>query len=224
MRNILVAGLAAVCLVGVARAHFVFVVPSADGAQVRVVFSEDLEADDAVDIAKIAGLKLTLRDAAGKTTPLVAEKAEHSLKAAVPGSGARTVFGSLDYGVIQKGESPAFLLRYHPKAILGTPADGGKLGDTALLEVVPVGEPGKLRFQVLAQGKPVVDADVTVLVPGEKVQKVKTDKEGFTAVFAQTGRFGVWARRTETASGESAGKKYAEIRDYATLVYDAPTK
>jgi uncharacterized GH25 family protein len=225
MRRFLAAALAIPFLLQFASAHFVFVVPAADGTKAEVVFSESLEPDDAVDIAKIAGVKLTVRDAAGKTNPVVCEKGEHALKVAIPGSGSRIVFGQLDYGVVQKGEAPAFLLRYYPKTIVGPlPADGGKLGDAALLEVVPVGEAGKLRFQVLAQGKPVADASMTVLVPGEKPQVVKTDKDGFSPAFAQVGRFGVWARRVETASGESAGKKYAEVRDYATLVCDVAGK
>lgn len=224
MRRFCVSAAALLAFASLGRAHFVFVVPTADGAAAQVVFSETLEPDDAVDVAKIAGLKLSLRDAAGKTTDLTCTPAEHGLKVSLAGSGARVVFGRLDYGVLQKGDAPAFLLRYHPKTILGgLPADGGKLGDAAL-EIVPVAEAGKVRFQVLAQGKPVPEAGMTVLAPGEKPQQVKTDTDGFSPPFEQPGRFGVWARHAQPAAGERGGKKYAEVRDYATLVVDLPRR
>jgi len=60
--------LALFCLVvGVtaAQAHFVFIVPDATGAGAKVVFSDSLSPDENVPIAKIANLKLFLRDASG---------------------------------------------------------------------------------------------------------------------------------------------------------------
>jgi uncharacterized GH25 family protein len=77
-----------------------------------------------------------------------------------------------------------------------------------------------VKFQVLAEGKPLADAEVTVLVPGEAKKAVKTDKEGFTETFAPSGRYGVFARYTEMAGGELAGMKFTETRHYATLVVD----
>ena len=76
---------------------------------------------------------------------------------------------------------------------------------------------------MLAKGKPVADAEVTVLLPGDERKKVVTDKAGYTPVFEAAGRYGVWARHFETVSGESGGQKYEEVRHYATLVVDAGT-
>lgn len=216
MFGALIVGLIAVAA---ARGHFTFVVPDAGGASAKVIFSDDLKPDTSVSVEKIAGTKLTLRDAAGKDTPLELKKGEGCYLVNLPGSGARVIFGTTDYGVMQKGESKPYLLVYHPKALVGdVPAKAAAVG--ARLEVVPAGEPGKPRFRVLADGKPAAEVEVTVLVPGSAKQMVKTDKEGLTPAFAAAGRYGVFARWTEAKAGEHAGKKYEEVRHYATLVAD----
>ena len=208
-----------------ARGHFVFVVPDEkDPAKALVVFSEELDPDSAVTMEKIGGLKLQVRDAGGKTTDVSFEKGKHSFTAKVPGNGSRVVFGSVAYGVLQKGDAKPFLLLYHPKAIIGAvPADGGKISGS-VAELVPVVGGGKVKFQLLASGKPVAGAEVTVYLPTGDREKVKTDKEGFTREFAGAGRYGVWTRYAETTAGERDGKKYEELRHYPTLVVDVPAK
>jgi uncharacterized GH25 family protein len=216
MFGALVVGLFAVAA---AHGHFTFVVPDASGSSAKLIFSDDLNPDTNVSVEKIAGTKLTLRDAAGKDTPLELKKGEGCYLVSLPGSGPRVVFGTTDYGVMQKGDAKPYLLVYYPKALVGeVPAKAATVG--ARLEVVPAGEPGKPRFRVLADGKPAAEAEVTVLVPGSAKQMVKTDKEGLTPAFAASGRYGVFARWTEAKSGEHAGKKYEEVRHYATLVAD----
>jgi uncharacterized GH25 family protein len=206
-----------------ARAHFVFVVPDPkDPAKAVVVFSEELEPDEAVTMDKLAGLKLQAREADGKPTDATFTKGKHSFAVAVPGSGSRVVSGSVNYGVLQKGDAKPFLLVYHPKAIVGAvPADGGK-GTVAAAEVVPAVAGGKVKFRLLAGGKP--DAEATVLLPDGAKEKAKTDKDGFTKEFAGAGRYGVWVRYTEAKAGELDGKKYEEVRHYPTLVLDVPAK
>jgi hypothetical protein len=205
--------------VALAHGHFTFIVPDAGGSSAKVVFSDDLNPDMNVNIEKIAGTKLTLRDAAGKDSPLEMKKGEGCYLVNLPGSGPRVVFGTTEYGVSQKGDAKPYLVVYYPKALVGdVPAKAAAVG--AKLEVVPAGESGKPRFRVLADGKPAAEAEVTVLVPGSAKQMVKTDKDGLTPAFAASGRYGVFARWTEAKSGEHAGKKYEEVRHYATLVAD----
>lgn len=206
--------------VALAQAHFPFIVPEADGAKVKVVFSDTLEPDTNVNIEKLTGTKLTLRDASGKESPLEWSKGAGFYLVNVPGSGPRMVFGITDYGVLQKGEGKPFRLVYHPKAVLGDLGRAATLGDRAAFEIVSVGDAGKVKFQVLASGKPLADCETTVLLPGGKKSAVKTDADGFTPAFEQTGRFGVYAKRFEAKSGEHAGQKYDEVRHYATLVAD----
>ena len=62
--------------VSVAQGHFPFIVPEGKGETAKVVFSDSLEPDTKVNIEKLAGTKLVLRDAAGKETPLEWKKGE----------------------------------------------------------------------------------------------------------------------------------------------------
>lgn len=203
-----------------ARAHFPFVVPEANGAKAQVVFSDSLGPDENVAIARIEKTKLFVRDAAGKDAPVPWTKGEHSLKCDLPGSGLRTVYGTTDFGVLQRGDQKPFRLLYYPKAVVGArPFDAAPLGTAAAVELVPVGSAGKLQFRFLKAGKPVADADVTVMVPGAKEsKKVKADKDGLTPAFAEAGAFGAYAFAGESGAGEEGGKKYDQTRHYATLV------
>lgn len=221
MRWYLSVAMAVALVAGPARAHFVFVVPQKDGTSVKVVFSDSLEPDENVDIAKIAGLKLTGRYDGGKHAPIECKKGEHCLTGTLGLVDPRVVFGSLDYGVIQRGEAKPFLLKYHPKAVFaGTDTRAATLGEAADLEIVPVTESGKTRFRLLAKGKPVADAEGGVLLPDGKKEKVNTDADGYTPAFTQTGRYAAYLRLTEAKAGEHDGKKYEEVRHYATLVVD----
>ena len=94
------------------------------------------------------------------------------------------------------------------------------IGAKQALEVVATGGGGKVKFQVLAAGKPLADSEVTVIVPGGSKKMVTTNKEELTPEFDGPGRYGVFARQIEAKPGEHAGKKYDEARHYATLVCD----
>lgn len=193
--------------------HFVYIVPQSDGKTLQVVFSETLEEDPAVSLGPIAKLQLLTRGATGADTALDAQAHDHSMTARAPVNGI--VHGTITYGISTRGGQP-FLLKYHPKAILGSiPADRQSLGN---VELVPTSLPQGLRFQVLSQQKPVAQADVTVLLPDNTSKKVTTDAEGWTPRFEAPGRYGAWARVVEKSAGEHEGQKYTEIRHYPTLV------
>jgi hypothetical protein len=219
MYRMLGAAVVGLFAVAAAHGHFTFVVPDAGGSSAKVIFSDDLNPDMNVNVEKIAATKLTLRDAAGKDSPLDLKKGEGCYLVSLPGGGPRVVFGTTEFGVSQKGDAKPYLLVYYPKALVGdVPAKAATLGTK--LEVVPAGGPGKPRFRVLTDGKAAAEVEVTVFVPGSAKQMVKTDKDGLTPAFAANGRYGVFARLTETKAGEHAGKKYEEVRHYATLVAD----
>lgn len=208
--------------VAVANAHFPFVVPDEKGQSAKVVFSDNLEPDENVNIEKIASTKLTLRAADGKESTLEWKKETGFYALNVSGSGDRVVYGVTDYGVLQKGDDKPFKLAYYPKAVLGAP--GAKpVGEKLALEVVAeVAAGAKVRFQVLTAGKAVAESEVTVILPGGTKKMAKTDKDGFVGGFEGAGRYAVIAKRVEAKSGEHAGKKFDEIRSYATLVCDVP--
>lgn len=206
-----------------ARAHFIFVVPDPGAKTAKVFISEDLKPDESVDVGLVAGAKLNLRGAGGSDTSLMMTKASDAYQVALD-EGTRLVYGVVDLGLTQRGASAKpHLLIYYPKTIVGNALGGDvTLGGKTPVELVPVGEPGALRLRLLTRGRPAANAEITVIMPDGTQKKVTTDDSGETEVFAQTGRFGAWARFWEPATGERDGKKYEELRHYATLVFDAP--
>jgi N-acetylneuraminic acid mutarotase len=207
---------------GQASAHFIFVVPGPGADKAKVIMSETLTPDEAVDSELISKTTLEVRGADGSDTKvLLSNKKEHSFGIVVPGDGVRVVHGDLVYGVEDHGPKP-FLLTYHPKTILGNPFDSKTtLGEkTAKAEIVASGKPGAVVFQVLFAGKPAAAAKATVVFPDGKEKAVTTDADGKTPAFTEAGRFGVWARCVEPGSGEMNGKAYTESRHYPTLVLD----
>lgn len=221
MYRMLSAAVLALLTVSLAEGHFAFIVPTDKGDGAQVIFSDDLKPDTNVNIEKIANTKLTLRDSAGKESALEWKKGEGFYAVTVPGSGTRVVYGVTDYGVLQKGEGKPFKLTYLPKAVFGpATAKEATVGDKLELEVLVAGSPGKTKFQVLATGKPLPEAEVTVVLPDGAKKPVKTDKEGFTPEFDARGRYAVVAKKIEAKTGEHAGKKFDETRTYATLVCD----
>lgn len=205
-----------------AQAHFVYVVP--DGKKsAKVIFSDSLEPDAGVSVTKIKSTKLFYFDGSsdeGKPLTLKEEKDHYSVE--VPGKGSRVVYGSTEYGVLKKGDAKPFRLIYYPKAIFGEINEETQIVGKALpIEIVPVPASDKIRFRVIAKGKPLAETEVSVATPkSDKGEKVTTDKEGFTKAFDAKGTYGLWTRHSENATGEVGGMKYEEVRSYATLVVE----
>ena len=218
------------CVALAARAHFVFVYVPDAGTEARLVFGHKAEPDPDAFPTRAEKTTLTARDAAGKETKLTTEKgAGNFFRAKLAAEKPVIVFGTTEAGVTQRGDNPPALTWYYPKVVIGDPFAKGIEVGTAPLDVVPVRAGDKVRFKVLAAGKPVPDIDVTVGPPGtaeDQAQTVKTDKDGLTVGFGERGRYCVAARRAEDKPGELGGKKYATVRHIATLVFDfgAPNK
>ncbi len=214
---------ALLALTTVVSAHFVFVVPQPGAAMAQVILSEDLNASEEVDAGLIGKAKLSLRGANGHETPLALVKAEHAYVTALPGDGQRLIHGVVDLGLMQHGPGRPYVLVYYPKTIVGDAFDPKAVvaGETPV-EIVPEGKPGAMMLKLLAHGKPVSQAEVTVILPDKTQQKLTTDENGFTAALLPAGRYGAWARYWEPIGGERDGKSYAETRNYATLVFDVP--
>jgi len=205
-----------------AQAHFVFVLPDEEGKQARVILSEDLELDENVDPALVDGVKLVTRDGAGAEGALTLARDGETRLVKLPAKTRGAIHGTLTHGVMKHGPKP-FLVVYHPKACLGYPfGSAARIGAEAPAELVPAGHPGAVRFQLLAQGEPVADAKVTVILPGGERRVVVTDEKGRTPTFEAAGRYGAWARHILARPGEHAGEAYTEQRHYPTIVIDAP--
>jgi len=219
MSRMCYAAILGVFLVGTTQAHFPFIVTDGASTSAKVVFSDDLNVDANVSIEKIANTKLTLRDSGGKESALEWKKEDGFYAVKVSGSGTRVVYGVTDFGVLQKGDTKPFKLIYYPKAVIGTANEKtATVGEKLPLEIVAVSVFGKVKFQIVASGKPLADSEVTVLLPDSTKKMVKTEKDGFTPEFDGKGRYGVVAKFFENKSGDHDGKKFEEIRIYATLV------
>jgi hypothetical protein len=205
--------------------HFVYVLPSAEGSQVEVVFSDSLAADEKVAIEKIAATELFALDAKGTAFPMTCSRTEHSLRGTIP-PGAVVIGGKTDYGVANSrhtGNIPVWI-QYYPKALLGDVAAASelRLDQRVPLEAAPVVRNGQLQFLALRGGKPLAGATCVILAPGEpKTQQLQTDDEGFApGRFSKPGRYGVWIKLVDATPGEHGGMKYDRIHTYATLVVD----
>lgn len=212
---------AAAYLTAAAHAHFVFVYLA--GGEARVVFGHTAAPDPELFPTRAEKTTLTGRTADGKETTLAVEKGDGNYLRAKLGTPV-VVFGVTDVGVVQRGTTPSVRAWYYPKVVAGDPfAKTAVAGKAVPLEIVPVRDGEKVRFRVLADGKPAEGLDVTVAPPGQAEdhsETVKTDADGLTSGFAHAGRYCVAARRTEKKPGEVDGKKYDEVRQTATLVCD----
>lgn len=204
-----------------AQAHFVFVVPAADGRTAQVLMSEDLKPDPEVPIKTIEGATFAERDASGRASAVTPSAVSEHVNALAMKPGTRVVTGHADLGVVRHGPSKPNWLSYYPKAIVGNPFETASVPGLPV-ELVPVRDNGHLRLRLLADGKPVPSGQVTIVPAGGNQDAVETDDAGLTPAIEQTGRVGFWARNVRATAGEHGGKKYEEIRRYATLVIDVP--
>ena len=216
------------------RAHFIWVLPpeDKDNKTARIIFSDSLTPDDADLLKKISKAEVFARGADGKTVALKHTDGKQTLNAAAPSAEPHAVGVVLRYGVTQRGDDPAFLLNYYAKGFTGLKAKekpDDKFIENVLtkpweklpLEIVPV-LGGKPQGKVVWQGKPAADVEVTLYVPGkDKPVETKTDKDGLFTPEEPTasGVYGVRARYVEKKEGELDGKKYKEVRHYATMTF-----
>jgi uncharacterized GH25 family protein len=216
---------AALGFTAAAHAHFVFVYVTDDRGEVRVVFGHGPTPDPKTFPTRAEKTALTARSADGKDAAPKMEKGDGNFfKAKLDGKPV-VVFGTTEAGVTQREGADPTLTTYYPKVLVGDPfAKSAEVGKAVAVELVPVKDGEKVRFKVLAGGKPVEGVEVTVGVPGkdEESDPVKTDKDGLTPAFAEHGRYAVAARVVEDKPGELDGKKYKAVRRIATLVCDVP--
>ncbi len=211
-----------------AQAHFLFVhigPPAEGGRYAEVYFSELADAGDPRFTEKIAHTTLWLQTAPGKFEPLKVHKASDRLRALVPATGNLVVIGHCQYGVLARPNKTPFLLRHFPKAIAGNPDELNRMKpfEKVPLEIVATVEGETIRFAALKDGKPLPKAEFITI--DEKLNNVKLpgDDEGKAAWKPPTtGKYSVYIAHTSKANGEVDGKKYEEIRDFATVAFDWP--
>ncbi len=209
-----------------AYSHFGFVVPHAGGRAADLIISETLTPEPGISVDVIKSSRLFIRDSEAKDTPLNTVRSGSVYRIELPGRGSRIIHGSADLGITPSGRSPKpYLLLYYPKTLIG-PLLGAQatLGADTPVELVPEGEPGKTTLLLLSRGKPLAGSEVTLVLPGGKEKRVKTDESGRTPLISETGRLAAWARFWEPGAGERDGKPYEQLRHYAMLVFDSYPK
>jgi hypothetical protein len=210
------------------QAHFLFVriLPPAEGGRAaEVYFSELAEAGDPRFVNKIAKTELWLQQTPGRFVALKVHKAADRLRAWLPEEGANVVVGRCVYGVLARPRQTPFLLRHFPKALAGSAAELNKMQSYGKLplEIVATFEDRGVRLTALKDGKPVPKAQfVTVDAHLANVQ-LTADEEG-RAMWRPpaAGVYSIYTRDTRKKAGESNGKKYEEIRDFATVAFTWP--
>lgn len=216
-------------LTATAQAHHIWIIPDNQGGPTaKAVFADFLEPEKPEQLAKVAHTKLWVRDAAGKESPQgwkkgTWKKGEDTFLLDVPGDGERTVGGECVYGVVThdhrlRKEVEPYLLVYYPKAILGQAA-APRPWDRLPLEIVPAVSGDEVRLRVLYRGKPAAGAEMRVHPSDGDRDDHKTDANGEIMLpFKAAGVYGFQTRYIEAKGGEHDGKKYVEVRHYASLV------
>jgi hypothetical protein len=211
-----------------ARAHFLFIhigPPAEAGRVAEVYFSELAEAGDPRFIEKVAHTQLWLQDAPGNFQPLKVHKAADRLRAFVPVSGSLAVVGVCEYGVLGRPKQTPFLLRHYPKAVAGDPKDLNLLRPRPEipLEVVATFEGEQIIFTALREGKPLPGAVFITVDTNLANEKLTAGSDGrATWKPPAPGKYSVYTRYDSKAAGELRGKKYEEVREFATLAFTWP--
>jgi hypothetical protein len=215
--------LAALTVTTVSHAHFVFVYPTEDKGEVRLVFGHGAAPDPKTPASRCEKTTLTARSAEGQESKLTTEKGDGNFFKAKLATPPSVVFGATETAVSQREGADPTCTTYFPKVVFGDPfAKSAEVGKAVPVELVAVKDGEKLRFKLLADGKPAQGIEVTVGVPGKEGEGevVKTDKDGLTPAFAEHGRYAVAARVVDDKPGELDGKNSRRcgglLRWYAT--------
>ncbi len=210
-----------------AQAHFLFlrIGPAAEGGRAaEVYFSEYASAGDPRYIDKVATAQFAIQTTPGQFQPLPMQKLTARLRGRVSVAGPLMVAGQLDYGVLDRpGEKP-FLIRHFSKAVTGKAAEVVAFTPRGTrLEVLGTPTPDGMTLTALLDGKPMPGAKFTTVAPDLTGEELIGDSDG-KVVFKPESRgvHCVYIGHVEPSSGEHAGKRYDEIREFATLSFAWP--
>ncbi|QEH37367.1 N-acetylneuraminate epimerase [Aquisphaera giovannonii] len=198
----------------VAHAHFLWLKAGHEGGKpaVRAFLSETPEPDDPALLRVIEGAKVT---AAGK--PLSWTRQADAYLVGLGGASPGCVDGSVDLG-LKSRNGTSFLLLYTARAqFVASPAAEPE-ADPAGLRLRLVAREGKApAVLVLLHGKPQPGVGLKSLV-GNDTAESKSDEHGLAELpDVASGKAGLLAKFVESAPGERDGRRYSEVRHYATL-------
>lgn len=216
-----------------ASAHFLWLLTGSEKApnKVQVYFGEAAEPDDPALLDKVAKAEVWSVGGRGEPKLLTLTKGEDSLLAELTGSAqGSTLILRHSYGVLSKGGSEPFLLKYyaktHPSELPGTwraVTDDERLP----LEIAPQVDGSGTTLQVLWKGKPLAGSTVTVVGPGidSKLEGTTDEAGNFRCELPKAGVFSIRAKHNEVAEGKLDDKEYKSVRHYSTLtLHHAPSR
>jgi len=226
------AGCAAALSPVAASAHFVWAEPTVDSSRgVRVFFGEYPGTREGAELLeKVSAVKVyAVGRGERKELKRTKQEADHFL---YQGMGdAPVMVGSLDYGVLERPGTPAFMLRYETQLLIGD----GKPQSTAGLAQLSKAETGlplavsfvptsadKLTLQVTLAGKPVA-ADISHRGPkDEDMVAAKTTSDGRLELPLKAGGWHHLRIKADDATPVShAGKDAKFTRTYLSLMFNA---
>jgi len=208
-----------------ASAHFLFVrirPPAESGRYAEVYFSDQAEAGDPRFVAKIAHTKLWVQAKPGEFEPLRVQASADRLRALLPATGSLAVVGECTYGVI--GKKP-FLLRHYPKAFAGSHHDLRAMQPKKEIpfEILYCGTDKIVQFIATRNGKPIPNATLIAVGKDLKDHKLTANDMGVASWTPPgSGHYAVYMTQTLKEAGVYEGKKYDEIREFATFAFAWP--
>jgi len=208
-----------------AAAHFVWIGSSTkDG---KVVVTSGLGEAGAYDqrfADRIKQTKYWVEDAKGKTAALAMtlDASAGEYRGEVSGTSPRVILATCDYGVFQREGAPASRLVYAAKRIVAANT-GWK--DAAPRQELPIellaefGD-GSVVLRAVHHGKPLANAEIKTFAPGDDHGTIETDAKGVAHwTLKAPGEYACYVGATTNQAGEVDGKKYAAVREYATLTF-----
>jgi len=227
----LLAGAAITAFPSAASAHFVWVepAPSSPGAA-QVCFGEYPTVREAAPLLdKVQGVKLYALDGKGRRELKQVRAENHFRYEGV--ESAPVVAGSLDYGILQREQSPPYLLRYETVLLRGEgkPLSASEIARLSQLRTdlplsvtfKPAGA-DRLQLTTALNGKPVA-ADVAIGNPGEtELKKARTSENGTLELPVSTS--GWYHLRLSAEDGKPVtfgGKEGKFTRTYLSVMFQA---
>jgi hypothetical protein len=117
------------------------------------------------------------------------------------------------------------LLRHYPKAVSGSPDQLNLLPrcDKVPLEIMATFDGDRVRLVALRDGKPLPAAVFETIDANLAGVKLTADNQGKAEWQPKApGRYSVYTSQFIKAVGEHEGKKYKEVREFATLAFNWP--
>ncbi len=201
-----------------AQAHFVWAYT--DDGQLKVVFGEDIEPDQAQFLSGLKTMK-AYKVTDGKRHLIQLDKKieddlgwfETSL-----GNSGHVVDVHVPYGIFGRGDK-TMVLDYSAKYFNVTQGSVAKPNKELTLDLVPTLEGGQLKVVAYFQGYPIEGVEIQAERLECDIDYATTDVSG-QATLSPAGRYVIRGKYIVEEAGEINGEKYSEKRYYCTLVMD----